>query len=346
MASPIPETTASLLPKIPFRQIFWSKKVKIGGGSYAQVFEVKHNLRSPCAAKELLFPHPSTSNGESNAAMKSNFFRLCDLWSRLRHHNVVQFLGICYPSEDETGLPAMILEKMQGSVTSLLQEHENIPLLVKLSILYDASLGLLYLHTHNPPIVHRDVTSNNIMLTPYLEAKITDPFIKTMMIERNKKISFSLPISRSSDNACRLFTQNINLQKELQVDVLSFGKVILHVVSDQEPIPLKSDLNVSGAEQYQKCIDMITGDDTAKLSDLIMGCLEPKNKPQWYTPGSMALDHITYRLNEMKIKCRKKCTRDSTDPLAWLTEIKQISLPTYIPLQVCVNSSMCYAHIC
>ena len=73
--------------------------MKIGGGSYAQVFEVKHILKSPCAAKELLFPRPSTSNNESNAAMKSNFFRLYDLWSRLRHHNVVQFLGICYPSE-------------------------------------------------------------------------------------------------------------------------------------------------------------------------------------------------------------------------------------------------------
>ena len=81
MASPIPETTASLLPKIPFWQILWSKKVKIGGGSYAQVFEVKHNLESPCAAKNLLFPHPSTNNSESNAVMKSNFFRLCDLWS-------------------------------------------------------------------------------------------------------------------------------------------------------------------------------------------------------------------------------------------------------------------------
>ena len=338
MALPIPETTASLLPKIPFRQILWSKKVKIGGGSYAQVFEVKHNLESPCAAKELQFPRPSTNNSESNAVMKSNFFRLCDLWSRLRHHNVVQFLGICYPSEDETGLPSMILEKMQGSVTSLLKEHDDIPLLVKLSILYDTSLGLLYLHTHNPPIVHRDVTSNNIMLIPYLEAKITDPFIKTMMTEGNKKISFSLPIS-SSDDAYR---RNVNLQSELQVDVFPFGKLILHIVTHQEPIPLKlNDSYVSKVEQYQKCIDMITGDHTAELSDLITGCLEPKNKPQWHTPGSLALDHITYRLNEIKTKCRKRYTRDSTDPLAWLSEIKQISLPTHVPLQVCV----CAMHV-
>ena len=180
----------------------------------------------------------------------------------------------------------MILEKMQGSMTSLLKEHDDILLLMKLSILYDASLGLLYLHTHNTPIVHRDVTSNNIMLTPYLEAKITDPFIKTMMTERNKKIPFSLPFSQSPKDAYLL-------QNELQIDVLSFGKVVLHFVTHQEPIPLQSGSNVSRIEQYQKYIDMITGDHTAaELSDLIMACLEPKSKPQWYDSSLFVISNI------------------------------------------------------
>ena len=84
MASPIPETTPSLLPKVPFREILWSKKVEIGRGSYAQVFELKHNItRSVYAAKELIIPPPIKNNTESNAAMKSGFFRICDSWSRL-----------------------------------------------------------------------------------------------------------------------------------------------------------------------------------------------------------------------------------------------------------------------
>ena len=58
---------------------------------------------------------------------------------------------------------------MQESVTSLLDKHDNIPLLVKLSILHDVSLGLRYLHGHNPPIVQRNLSPNNILVTPHLE---------------------------------------------------------------------------------------------------------------------------------------------------------------------------------
>ena len=48
----------------------------------------------------------------------------------------------------------MLLEKMHNSMTSLIKKHDNIPLLVKLSILHDASLGLRYLHDHNPVVIH------------------------------------------------------------------------------------------------------------------------------------------------------------------------------------------------
>ena len=75
----------------------------------------------------------------------------------------------------------MLLEKMPDSVTSLIEKHDNIPLMVKLSILYDVSLGLRYLHNHNPVVLHRDLTPNNILVTSQLEAKITDLGIAKVM---------------------------------------------------------------------------------------------------------------------------------------------------------------------
>ena len=62
-------------------------------------------------------------------------------------------------------LPVMVLEKMQDIVTSLIEKHDNIPLLVKLSILHDLSLGLRYLH---PIVIHRDLSPNNILVTSHL----------------------------------------------------------------------------------------------------------------------------------------------------------------------------------
>ena len=41
-------------------------------------------------------------------------------------------------------------------------------------MLEDVARGLLYLHKHNPQIIHRDLTAKNVLLTTSLVAKITD----------------------------------------------------------------------------------------------------------------------------------------------------------------------------
>ena len=143
----------------------------LGQGSYGKVFEVEYDGKL-CAAKEV---HPWMSDfasKEERAKLKEEFLRDCLVWGALCHPNLVQFKGICYPSSDtgKSGLPLMVMEKMQETLTLLVAKHDNIPFLVKLSILHDVSQGLSYLHSHNPPIVHRDLSSNKILLTSRLEA--------------------------------------------------------------------------------------------------------------------------------------------------------------------------------
>ena len=60
------------------------------------------------------------------------------------------------------------------SVDDLLECAPNIPLPVKLSIHTDTCSGLVYLHGMKSPIVHRDLTARNVLLTSSLSAKITD----------------------------------------------------------------------------------------------------------------------------------------------------------------------------
>ena len=87
---------------------------------------------------------------------------------------IVTSLGVYYPAMDQYRLPVMVMEKMQHSLRSPVENYDNIPLNVKLSILDDVCLGLRYLHSRNPSIVRRDLTPNNILLSCRLEAKITD----------------------------------------------------------------------------------------------------------------------------------------------------------------------------
>ena len=92
--------------------------------------------------------------------------------SNLHHPNVIQFLGICF-LQDST-LPVLVMEKLEDSLHDLLEVVPNIPLIIKRAILEDVARGLHYLHTHDPIIIHRDLTAKNVLMTSSLVAKISD----------------------------------------------------------------------------------------------------------------------------------------------------------------------------
>ena len=87
---------------------------------------------------------------------------------------MIIYLGVYYPAIDQNRLPVMVMEKVHCSLRDLVEKYDDIPLNVKLSILGEVSLGLRYLHSRNPPIVHRDLTPNIILLGGNLEVRITD----------------------------------------------------------------------------------------------------------------------------------------------------------------------------
>ena len=90
----------------------------------------------------------------------------------IRHPHIVQFLGLCYL--EGSALPVLMMERLDRSLDELLESSPGLPLPLKQSLLTDVAQGLLYLHTHNPPVVHRDLSARNVLLTSSLVAKISD----------------------------------------------------------------------------------------------------------------------------------------------------------------------------
>jgi len=66
------------------------------------------------------------------------------------------------------------MEKLDSSLDDLLEGAPGLPLSLKRSLLADVIRGLIYLHTHSPPVIHRDLSATNVLLTSSLVAKISD----------------------------------------------------------------------------------------------------------------------------------------------------------------------------
>lgn len=92
--------------------------------------------------------------------------------SDLRHPNITQFLGLClFP---DVQLPLLVMERLDTNLDDLIEDLPNLPLSIKRSVLEDIASGLFYLHNRQPPVIHRDLTARNVLLTSSLVAKITD----------------------------------------------------------------------------------------------------------------------------------------------------------------------------
>ena len=140
--------------------------VELGRGSYATVnIGVFRGLN--VAVKSL----HNMIISDYNLAL---FSREMSIASRVRHPNLVQFIGAT-----KVGNPLILIELMSTSLHKELQKSRLTKQQI-LGIAQDVALGLNYLHLFKPhPIIHRDVSSPNVLLKPCTgpagyEAKVTD----------------------------------------------------------------------------------------------------------------------------------------------------------------------------
>ena len=201
----------------------------IGSGAYGQVIEV-YVHGTLCAAKEI---HPILIRHDDAEHVKRSFQAECVKSSRILHPNIVQVLGIYYPTP-QAKLPWLVMELMDTSLKGLIEkrEKEGIPLHFKLSILVDVAQGLEFLHAQD--IVHRDLSSNNVLLTKQLVAKIADLGV-AKVIEQNKMMT-----QTQTPGTLHFMPPEALSNKPrygLPVDVFSLACVALHLMSCKWPEP-------------------------------------------------------------------------------------------------------------
>ena len=131
-------------------------------------------------------------------------------------------------------LPMLVMEYLPLSLTQCLETHQDLPLQIKYSILLDVAKGLNYLHCKRPPIVHRDLTANNILLTSNFIAKISDLGVSRMADTFKQR---QLTTAPGNWNVMPPEALKDNPNYDHKLDVFSYGCLILHVFTHQWPAP-------------------------------------------------------------------------------------------------------------
>ena len=283
----------------------------LGKGSYATVFTVKCNgdIFAAKMIHPLLIEH---ADSEEREIIKNDFIQECLCLSSLRHPNIVQFKGVYYdeaydPAKPRTLLPIMVMELMHTSLTNFVREKRtNISFCEKISMLHDVSEGLSFLHGHKPQIIHRDLTSNNILLTVELVAKIGDLGIAKAMQDgsRKTKLKMTPGVYGTPDFMPPEVTPTQGSVYDTSMDVFSFGAITLHLFSEEWPSPCPLKMKDPATEQ------MIT------LSEVV-------RRKKYLDKMSVICEAI--RLREMV----EKCLHDDPDKRPTIKEVSTIIIQSF-----------------
>ena len=210
------------------------QRIEIGRGAYGVVYEVKLN-GLPCIAKGLhqillgIGGYERVGKKEVET-IRAKFLQECSLLSKLKHPNIVQFLGIHRTKEDVL----LVMEYMQMDLAKCLNTYPAITLQLKLSILLDVSYGLQHLHSQTPPIIHSDLTAANVLLTENLRAKIADLGVSKIFDIQQIQLAAH---TAAPGNQAYMPPEALKPtpQYDTKLDVFSFGVLSLYTANQEFP---------------------------------------------------------------------------------------------------------------
>ena len=213
---------------------------EIGRGAWATVHETRFR-GATIAAKRLhqLITSPRT---------RELFQREMEMALHCQHQNIVTFLGATLE-----GPPVILMELMDTSLRSA-YEHGNIKDHQVLGILYDIARALHFLHTRPDPVIHRDVSSANVLLKALYNrewlAKLGD--LGTAKIQQQAATAGPGAIAYGAPEAGD-FTKH-----SPKMDVYSYGVLMLEILTKTHPFQIVDTLKAQVQQQFPQYHQLVT----------------------------------------------------------------------------------------
>ena len=193
-------------------------KENLGGGGWGEVMVAK--FRGTRVAAKLLYKELQYEY------YHDLFIREMNMASKLRHPNLVQFIGASLQEE-----MVILTELMPTNLRQQLKQ-KNLPAIFTITVSLDVAKALNYLHLIQPdPIVHRDISSANVLLEPLpsnrWRAKVTD-YGSVNFQQQLQTVGPGSPVYAAPE------AHNPSLQSP-KMDIFSFGVLLVEMCTCRFP---------------------------------------------------------------------------------------------------------------
>lgn len=251
----------------------FGSKALIGEGSYGRVYYATLENGKAVAVKKL----DVSQEPESNVEFLTQVSRV----SRLKHDNIVELQGYCV----EGNMRVLTYEfATMGSLHDILHGRKGVqgaqpgPVLdwmQRVRIAVDAARGLEYLHEKiQPPIIHRDIRSSNVLLFEDFRAKIADFNLSNQAPDMAARLHSTRVLGTFGYHAPEYAMTGQLTQKS---DVYSFGVVLLELLTGRKPV----DHTMPRGQQ-----SLVTWATPRLSEDKVKQCVDPRLKD--YPPKGVA----------------------------------------------------------
>ena len=284
-SQPTDDISIDLHGQFGYQKVHVHTSEVLGTGSYGSV--IRATLDDlPCAAK-ILHNIFFRSDDPGAADFAARFDQECRILRDLKHPCIVQFLGVVQDPGNHR--PILLMELMEESLTGFLERSPTpLPYHVQVSITHDIAQALTYLHANK--ILHRDLSSNNVLVNTGSQVKVTD-FGMSKMVEANPCMTRS-KLTQCPGTPVFMPPEALRAKPRYsdKLDTFSAGVLIIQIITRTFPAPTDAEIvredpssptgeivvPIPELERRKKDIDKVPTDHS--LLPIAHHCLKDRDK--------------------------------------------------------------------
>ncbi|KEH27604.1 ACT-like tyrosine kinase family protein [Medicago truncatula] len=255
---------------------------KVGSGSFGDLF--RGSYCSQDVAIKVLKPERISTD------MLKEFAQEVYIMRKIRHKNVVQFIGACTRPPNL----CIVTEFMsRGSLYDFLHRQKGVfklPSLLKVAI--DVSKGMNYLHQNN--IIHRDLKTANLLMDENELVKVADFGVARVQTQSG--------VMTAETGTYRWMAPEVIEHKpyDQKADVFSFGIALWELLTGELPYSYLTPLQAAVGVVQKGLRPTIPKNTHPRISELLQRCWQqdPKERPA-FSEIIEILQHIAKEVNDV-----------------------------------------------